>query len=296
MSKVSVAIIGLNGFVGKPILEAIESGKYDDKLKFPIKAVTRKETPSTNKIQYVVGSLEDDRVEELSEKLAGTDVIIELITPDPNLFAVIEKIVLNVKPKLFLPSQFGSDIDQVQEYAPGFLAVKKDHSERLRAKGIKVVDFVTGLFAVPGTWLYEWVGAAGADVESKTVVFRGDPQTKISITKLFDIGNSVVSLITLDPSTIPDTVRIESDEVTFQDIIDRYEQTHNVKFDVVKHISKEDALVEFRESVSKGFDRNQIFYYLNAIASQGLDKGLNYSENHNELVNPRESLWKWGKF
>ena len=43
MSKVSITIIGLNGFLGKPVLEAINSGIFDDKINFPIKAITRKE-------------------------------------------------------------------------------------------------------------------------------------------------------------------------------------------------------------------------------------------------------------
>ena len=43
MSKVSITIIGLNGFLGKPVLAAINSGIFDDKINFPIKAITRKE-------------------------------------------------------------------------------------------------------------------------------------------------------------------------------------------------------------------------------------------------------------
>ena len=48
MSKVSITIIGLNGFLGKPVLEAINSGIFDDKINFPIKAITRKEPETQN--------------------------------------------------------------------------------------------------------------------------------------------------------------------------------------------------------------------------------------------------------
>ena len=55
MSKVSIAIIGLNGFIGKHVLNAINSGVFDSKIQFPVKAITRKEgSQSTDKIKYIV--------------------------------------------------------------------------------------------------------------------------------------------------------------------------------------------------------------------------------------------------
>ena len=37
MSKVSITIIGLNGFLGKPVLAAINSGIFDDKINFQLR-------------------------------------------------------------------------------------------------------------------------------------------------------------------------------------------------------------------------------------------------------------------
>ena len=111
-----------------------------------------------------------------------------------------------------------------------------------------------------------------------------------------DIANSVLSLITLYPQTIPDIVRIQSDEVTFQEVIDRYIQTHNVELKVVKTIPKEQVAKDILTRFESGFSPDDIFFYLQAIASQGTDKGMHFTEIHNELVNPGESLWKWEKF
>lgn len=296
MSKVSIAVIGLNGFLGKPVVDAIESGKFDDKIQFPIKAVTRKEKPSTSKIEYVVAQLDDEHIDDVAAKLKGTDVIIELVAPNPQLFLTLEKVAAKVQPKLYIPSQFGVDILQIDAYARGFLAIKTEHSTKLRESGLKVVDFVTGFFAEPGAFLYEIVGVAGIDPATKTITQRGSPDSKISITKLPDIGYSLVSLLTQDPATLPDTVRISSQVITLQDVIDKYEANHDVKLSVVKTISKEDTLKDFQDRLAAGFNFADFFFYLQAVATQGLDKGVLFSEVHNELVNPGESLFKWGKF
>ncbi|EMG47387.1 hypothetical protein SBY92_002824 [Candida maltosa Xu316] len=297
MSKVSIAIIGLNGFLGKPVLEAINSGIFDSKIEFPIKAISRKEPESKDsKIEYVISPIDADSIDTLSQKLTGTDVIIELTGPNPELFSNIEKLVEKVKPKLFIPSQFGTDLGQVDTYAPGFLALKQQHSENVRKLGVKVVDIITSLFAVPGAFLYEWVGAVGIDPQSKTVKLIGGADSKIHISKLEDIGNTVLSVATKDPKSLPDAVRIASDEITVQTVIDRYSKDHSVELKVVSTQSAADAKKEFADSLKAGFDHDKFLWYLNVIIAQGLDKGLLFSKLDNELVNPGESLWKWGKY
>lgn len=299
MSKVSIAIIGLNGFLGKPVLEAINSGIFDDKINFPIKAITRKEPETKNeKIEYIVSEINEESIKTtLNEKLSGTDVIIELIGPNPVAFANIEKVVGTIKPKLFIPSQFGTDIPKVDEYAPGFLSIKTQHSENVRKLGVKVVDIVNSLFAVPGAFLYEWVGSTGINAEDKTVKLIGDINQQLDISKLEDVGKAVLSIATNpNPKELPDTIRIASDRITVKDVIDRYSKDHNVELKIVSEQSAADAKKEFAESLKAGFDGNKFSWYLQVISAQGLDKGLLSSKLDNELVNPGESLWKWGKY
>ena len=86
------------------------------------------------------------------------------------------------------------------------------------------------------------------------------------------------------------------DRITVKDVIDRYSKDHNVELKVVSEQSAEDAKKEFTESLKVGFDGDKFLWYLQVIAAQGLDKGLLSSKLDNELVNPGESLWKWGKY
>ena len=296
MSKVTIAIIGLNGYLGKHVLNAINSGVFDSKIQFPVKAITRKEgSQSTDKIKYIVSPETSPDDANLIDSLKGVDAIVELTGPNPELFSKIEKIVEKVKPKLFIPSQFGTDIGQVDTYAPGFLALKTQHSQAVRKLGIKVVDIITALFAVPGAFLYDWVGAAG--ITEKGVNLIGDIDQKFHVSKLEDVGNVVLAVATHQPySDLPDTIHVASEVITVKDVIDRYEKSKGIKLDIISKKSAEEGKKEFVDKLNAGFNPNDFVFYLQVIVAQGLDKGTYFSKLDNELVNPNESLWNWGKF
>ncbi|RCK65373.1 hypothetical protein Cantr_01384 [Candida viswanathii] len=299
MSKASIAIIGLNGFLGAPVVAAINSGLFDDKIAYPIKAITRKEpAEKSDKIEYIVVDVSTESVESIVAKLGHVDTFVELISPNPDVFAKIEDLVGALKPKLFIPSQFGTDIPAVDTYAPGFLGIKTKHADAVRKLGIKVVDVVTSLFAAPGAFLYEWVAALGANVEDKTVTVVGDINQKFHISKLEDIANTVLALATNpDPQSLPDVVRVASDVVTPKIVIDTYSKNHGgVEFKTVSEKTAEEGKQEFAEALGRGFEKEKFFWYLQVIVAQGLDKGLYFSKLDNELVNPGESVWKWGKW
>ena len=296
MSKVSIAIIGLNGFIGKHVLNAINSGVFDSKIQFPVKAITRKEgSQSTDKIKYIVSPETSPDDANLIDSLKGVDAIVELTGPNPELFSKIEKIVEKVKPKLFIPSQFGVDIAQVNSYAPGFLALKTQHSQAVRKLGIKVVDIITAFFAVPGSFLYEQAGGVG--ITEKGVNLIGDIDQKFHVSKLEDVGNVVLAVATHQPySDLPDTIHVASEVITVKDVIDRYEKSKGIKLDIISKKSAEEGKKEFVDKLNAGFNPNDFVFYLQVIVAQGLDKGLYFSKLDNELFNPNESLWKWGKF
>lgn len=297
MSKPSVAIFGVSGFLGPATLAAFESKAFAEKFLFPIKVFSRdiSKKTSTDKLKYVQGDLSDAGVPALIEELKGVDVVIELVGPNPGVFGAIEKAVVATKPKLFIPSQFGVQLDKVNEYFPGFLGLKVAHSQKIRAAGIKVVDINTGLFAVEGAFLYEVVGSVGIDAEKKTVTYVGEPSSTFAVSKLSDIGYSVAAVAAHNPATIPDTVRVKSQDVSFKEVVERYEQTHNVKLEV-SHISKDEAFAQGVAKFKAGFDFKDFLYYLQIISSQGTDRGLAFSQDENELLNPGQSLWKYQKF
>lgn len=295
MSKVSVAIFGISGTLGDALLEALQSSIFSDKVQYPVKAISRKERVSTDMVQFVSTDLNE--IDKLATQLKGVDVFIELLGPSPDTFGNVEKIIAQVKPNIFIPSQFGLDLGAVQKWLPGFLLMKTDHSENVRKMGVKVVEVVTGLFATPGTFLYEWVGAAGIDPEKKTIEQRGDITSRFAFCKVEDIARSIVSAVTKDRLALPDKLFIQSGEITFKDVIDRYEKVHDVKLLTISTESKEEAVATLKGLWnSEGFVYDRFFYYLQVVVAAGLNEGARFSLNHDELVNPNESLWKWSKY
>lgn len=296
MSKTSIAIFGINGALGKPTLEALTSSTFADKFQLPVLAVTRdaSKVTSTDQVKYIQGDYITGQAALISE-LKGIDVIVELLSPNPDVFAATEAIAAAVKPKLYIPTQFGIDIEAGSEVLPGFLGIKVEHADKIRASGIKVVDVYTSLFAEPGSFLYENIASVGGDPAAKKVTYLGSPNTKISFSTLPDVGRVITSLAATPVSEIPQKVRVQSGEVTPAEVVARYEKTHDVKFEV-SEISKEQALEDGKKVWAEGFNPSRFLYYLQVLASQGAGKGLSFVKNDNELVNPGEKLWKWSSY
>lgn len=295
MSKPTVAIIGTSGFLGKPTIDAFESSIFADKFQFPIKALSRSRSSkaSTDKIEYVQGTLDVEGIDKVVEAFKGTDVIIEL--SGPQVFGQVETLVKQVKPKLFIPSQFGTEIDKSDKVFPEFLDIKTKHSNTIRALGIKVVDVITSLFAAPRAFLYEIVEQVGIDPESKTVTYKGGPDVEFSFTHVNDIGRSIAAIAAIDSSKLPDKIRTQSGRLTVRQVVEKYEKSHNLKL-TVKNESSEEALKAAQAKYSQGFNPADFLYYLSVIVSQGVDNGLSFPQNENELINPRNILWTWESY
>lgn len=299
MSKPSVAIFGLNGALGESTLAAFLSSVFSDKFQLPVFAVTRDASKKelTEFVKYVQGDIENGQ-QALVKELGHVDVVISLLGATPAGLASLEKIVEGIKPKVYIPSQFGVDLPAAQKTFPGFLGLKADHTKKIRASGVKVVDIYTSFF-VGGIWLYHVIGHIGADTEAKSVTYLGSPDTKLSFTSLDDIGRVVASVASkafAAPSDFPDALRVQSGSVTPAQVVKRYESTNNVKLEVKDTIAKDQALKEAQEVWAKGFDPSKFLYYLNVLVSQGEGAGVLFVQNDDELVNPNESLWKWAKY
>lgn len=293
----SIAVFGSNGTLGAPLLAALESPAFRDSLKKPVLVFTRDvgDRKDTEVVKWVAGDLVGNP-EGVASQLKDIDVIISLLPYSPAVFGAIEQVVLLAKPKLYIPSQFGTKLTASQKFFPGFLKGKLDHSEALRAKGIKVLDIYTSVF-VGGPWTYEINGHLGIDTASGSVTYLGSPDQKVSFSTLEDIGRVIASLATKNIADLPDEVRVQSGFVTPAEVKESWETRHNKKLEVRATIPKEQVAAEAKEEWAKnGFLPEKFLYYLNVLVSQGLDGGLLFDSNDNEFVNPGESFWKWEKF
>lgn len=291
----SVAIIGINSVVAPDLLKALTGDVFAGKFQYPIKALTRSTEGKTNtdKVQYVAADYND--ADLVVKTLSEVDVIISLVTVDPTLLKRIEPLVIAAKPKLYIPSQFGVEVKTVRTYIPGLVDMKDDHSENVRAAGIKVVDFYTGFFASPKSWAYEIVAHFGIDAQKKEYTVRGDYDTPITVTNLKDLGLAISAVASQPAKDWPEQLRVESDKATFRDVVERYEKDHNVKLTKAGEFTKEETLATMLEKL-KTFTMADFIFFLHTVASQGRDRGVSFTRNDDELVNPGQKLWQWSKY
>lgn len=292
----SVAIFAFNGLLGKPVYDALTSPQFKSKVGL-IKIVTRSEPKERLPgVDYVIGDIsKKEDVSQLVSAVGEVDAIVALNAPLPQIYAGLEALLAQVKPKLYIPSQFGVDPWVSQKLLPGFLAIKTDHSEAVRGLGIKVVDVFTGLFHLPGSFSYEIVGHYGIESDG-LVIQRGDPKTELTVTATSDVGRVVASLVTAsDYSKLPDAIRVESDRVTFEEVQHTWAKNHNKEIKVVKSLTKDEALKEVQDDWNtNGFSPDKFLYYLQSLASQGAAGGTLFTKNDDQLVNP--GIWEWVKF
>ncbi|GMG19980.1 unnamed protein product [Ambrosiozyma monospora] len=296
MPKPVIAVFGTHGALGKPTLDALISSTFSFKVSLPIRAITRDPSQYTSNDQVKYYKADAADIDSFKDALTGVNVLINLGgTADPQHFdAPLDGLLKFAKStvKLYIPSQFGTELDVVD--LPGFLDVKTKHSDKARAAGLKTVDVITSLFFSPGSFLYERV--LGLDSSTNTAVVRGDKDTKFDVSYLGDIGKALAAIVTFgNLGELPDKIRISSDRITNDQALNNYEKIHGVKI-TREYVSKADTYKKAHELYDAGFSFKDFSFYLQYFVSEGDDKGVAFSNNEDELVNPGESLFKWTKF
>ena len=222
--KPTVAILGINGAIGFHALNAFLSPTFSSLFTLPIRIVTR----DPSKIKTNVPAITDDNVkfynaniatgEGLATVFEGVDVIINLLGTEVSHTAVIEAAAA-AKPKVYIPSEFGTDIPASGPYANLF-KVKTDVVDLARSKGLKTVSIITNAFS---EWLLTVPAFAGVNFpEPGQFQYYGDDSVEIDVTSLVDVGKVIASVASKDPATLPDDIRVASDVVSPRKISDAY--------------------------------------------------------------------------
>lgn len=282
----SIAVFGTSGTLGKYVLESLSSDLVGDKIAYPIKAITTKDksAESSDKVEYVQGDLIAD-ADAIAEKLKGVDVIISLVKVEEDIIKGLEKVILAVKPKIYIPSEYGIYHQYVEGFAHPVLDVKAAHSETIRKAGIKTVEVITAFFRIPPVFLYAFTNHAGVDQQSKTVTYTDNKVIQFSTGK--DIGNTISVIATTEPSKAEDVYFISSGSITVPELVAKLEKEQDTTYKVVEKSA---------DDIIKGYEAsgNDFVAFLFAAFAQG--KSSTFKTTGNELVNPGESLWKWDSF
>lgn len=222
--KPTVAILGINGAIGSHALNAFLSPTFSSLFTLPIRIVTR----DSSKIKAAVPAITDENVkfytadittgEGLATAFEGVDVIVNILGVSVPHTAVIEAAAA-AKPKVYIPSEFGSDIPATGPYINLF-KVKTDAVELARSKGLKTVSIVNNAFS---EWLLVVPPFGGVNFpEAGQFQYYGSDSVEIDTTSLVDVGKVIASVASKDPATLPDYIKVAGDVVSPRKISDAY--------------------------------------------------------------------------
>ncbi|CAN6626645.1 hypothetical protein TRVA0_011S00254 [Trichomonascus vanleenenianus] len=281
-----IAVLGLNGYLGRDVINSLLDVKYRKDVALPLRAITRDASKfsSSDEIEYIQATLDDK--ESLLKALNGVDTLIVLTNAAVNVDSAIDAAVEN-KVKLFIPSEFGTDYRHSTSKKP--FQSKIDTVAYAQGKGLKTVSVLNGLF---GDMLVNIPAVIGIKAQTNSFERFGDGDAKLSVSFSSDIGNSVAELATTEhPEQLPDYVRIQSDVVSFNEIANAYERYKGVKLEVEQKSNEElfDAANRFLETGEGGRAGFTSFVKANINAAPN---SMNFSkENDNDLVNPGKFQW-----
>ncbi|KAF5113505.1 hypothetical protein DV452_003660 [Geotrichum candidum] len=291
--KPTVAILGINGTIGVHALNAFLSPTFSSLFTLPIRIVTR----DPSKIKANVPAITDDNVKFYSANIAtgeglaavfeGVDVIVNLLGTEVSHTAVIEAAVA-AKPKLYLPSEFGTDIPASGPYLNLF-KVKTDVVDLARSKGLKTVSIVNGAFS---EWLLTVPPFAGVDFpEPGQFQYYGDGSAKIDTTSLVDVGKVIASVASKDPATLPDYIRVAGDVVSPRKISDAYTAATGQKLTDVA-LPLEEITTPTKKIAKEGPKSGNDF--LVGLRGVLYDQYMASAHEHNEFVS--KGLFKFTPF
>lgn len=280
----SVVIFGANSSVFPTVFDAITLSTFKSNFKFPIRVITRskKGKTDTSELQYYEAGNE----EALKKAFNGYDIIISLAGPSAD-YEALANAVVSSKPKLYIPSQFGVD----WEVLPfNVLEYKTKHTKEVRDGGVKVVDICTSHFLQKGSWNDVASQALSLNFENDKAIIRGNPNVKWAFTAYKNVGQTVASVISKDPSKLPDKIRVWSDKISQEQLLDKIMGKEYPR----KYVSYDDSLKECKDTIAKyGIRAEDFLLYTQTISASGL---LDFDWDSKNFVNPDESLFKWIKF
>jgi hypothetical protein len=279
----SVAIVGVNGLLAKPVISALTNSPFSSHFHHPIRAITRDVSNIKEKLpgaDYVQGN---DQA-SYQKALSGVDTVIDLrgraILSDNT---VIESAAA-AGVKLYITSEYGPDYVKAGKYAPVFES-KHSSSSFARSQGFKVVELKTGYFIE--TVAYHVPELLFLDLR-EAVSDAPEVKIHISMTSLRDVGLSIASIASKNPPDVPEVVRVSGQDATLDDIIAVYEKVSGRNV-----VRKAKSIAELTELADNALAAPSAANVLDIIRTVSVitDAGDFSAKNDNQFVNP--GLFEW---
>ena len=292
-THLTIAIAGASGDLGQRIVTAFTSELFKKRFK-EIIVLSRKPYNAVGTTNRLYSP------DDIASSLQDVDVVVNCIGSKgdtvPFKKALIEAIAATKTVQLYFPSEFGVDhyinggndaaFDFVEwQHKKNLFTSAKDTFKAVGRDDIKIVHVFPGLLMELsiGPWF-------GMDCTTGRFEAIGRRDRKSTYTSMSDVGNAVAALASMDPSIIPEHVRISGDCVDMKEIVVMMSNARDEPFSL--------SIVEAKEFRAQGLvvpeNVGDPSRYLRVLIGNGK---INFSKsgkgNHNELVNPAEGMWKW---
>ncbi|KAI5849194.1 putative isoflavone reductase like protein P3 [Tricharina praecox] len=276
----NVAIIGASGNIGVPVLTALlaDASLSVTILARPTSSI-HKSPPSGGKLIAV--DFSDHSA--LVSALQGIDAVVSTVGA-PGVAAQKQVIDAAVEAgvKRFIPSEFGSDLDNPKSAGLAVFAGKvvvRKQLEQLAAQGRITWSAIT-----PGAFL-DWgikVGFIGPNPKTKTSTLFDGGERPFAASLLSDIAQSVVGILHHPEETKNKLLYIYSAQLTLKHLTETYEKLLGVPIETTV-VSTEQIEKEANEKIANGDPSGYVQLIPRAIFGEGYG-GSNVGRDSNALL------------
>lgn len=290
-SKPTIAVFGINGNIGGPVLDALTSPDFKDHYHQPVRALTR-ELPTENKkdsVEYYKTDLDDP--ETLDNALKGVTVLVNTASP-----AVSHKPLVDAAARqgvqVYFPSEFGLDY-RAKDLYKNLSVHKREQTDYATSQIPKVVSIYCGLFI---EWVVNIPQIVGIIPDKQLYVQNGDEDFLHGFVSVKDIAKSIAAVSLKPVDEIPERLRLQGDAIRASEIVGLYEKYHAVT--LARHVEPtEVVLKKAAEADDRPFSERNMDDLTNLLQGVGANPEAEHvlEPNDSETVNPGQSLWKWAK-
>ncbi|KAH7161915.1 hypothetical protein EDB81DRAFT_785732 [Dactylonectria macrodidyma] len=323
-----IALVGAGGNLGRYVLFGLKNSPYN----FEIRTLSRKLAPPKGSDSNHHVQVDFNNEEQLKESLKGCEFLINCMGTSGDYHGSKMALVHAAAAAGvygYITSDFGVDYNAPSvHFDHPVWAEKKQHLEYSKSLGLRTLAICPGLFLEEpfgafGPW-------HGFDHDSKSFIVAGTGKQRISVTSKLDIGAAVARVCHLvlsteakrnhsqiQPLSKKDYIRISGHAVTPYQVVDvanRNSETGDGKGGdqcenwKVQALTSEEQCQSFQSSMKVvamdaeaesvldhdgGFDPEVASQVAGRVFRAVGDGTLDFAENDNELLNPRQQYWKW---
>lgn len=229
-----------------------------------------------NDIKFYSANVESG--EDLDKALEGADVVVNLLEPEVNHSKVVENVATFKSVKLYLPSEFGADIEETDYYLPLFKP-KTDALELVQKLGLKTVSIITGVFFEYAFTVPPLVGVNFPNPGQ--IQYYGNFDVEISGTSVADTGKVIASVVSKDPLTLPPKILINAQTMTPRLLANAYKTSTGTELEKVI-LPLDDIKASAFKVIKKGSKSADDF--LIGLRSMFFDGKAYHQPTHNDFV------------